>query len=118
VFARTLGYEFADDDLQLLNMWANLSQRGEYLFPHCHPGSVISGAYYVESTSLNDVIKFYDNPQNMVPPANKPNEYSFEFVQYPCLEKRLLLFRSDLMHGCPALVGERKMVISFNFRIA
>lgn len=118
LFARTIGYTFEDDNLELLNMWSNLSLRGEYLFPHCHPGSVISGAYYVEITSPDDVIKFYDNTQNMVPPANEPNRYSYEYAQYPCAENRLLLFRSDLMHGCPALVGERKIVISFNYGIS
>lgn len=117
IFLRTIGYVFRDDDLKLLNMWSNLSQRGEYLFPHCHPGSIISGAYYVESTSPEDVIKFYDNPQGMIPAAANPNQYSYEYAQYQCTENRLLLFKSDLIHGCPALVGDRKIVISFNYGI-
>ena len=116
-FAKTLGYNFEDNDIVLQNMWSNLSVTGDYLFPHNHPSSFISGAYYVESTSLSDVIKFYDNPQCMIPPSHNPNEYSYEYVSYKCLEKRLILFKSDFMHGCPALVGDRKIVVSFNYGI-
>lgn len=113
-FAKTMGYDTSENRLYMQNMWANLSRTGEYLFPHNHPGSFISGAYYVESTSDVDFIRFYDNVQSMIPSADKPNEYSSEYVQYPCTEQRLLLFKADLIHGCPALRGERKIVISFN----
>ena len=79
-----------------------------------HPSSFISGAFYVDCGD-KDVIKFYDNPQNMISPSPTPNSYSFEDVAYRCIPARLIMFKSDFMHGCPALVGERKIVISFNF---
>jgi uncharacterized protein (TIGR02466 family) len=113
-FATVLGYDLSQQVLKLENMWSNLSLTGDYLFPHNHPGSFISGAYYVDCGD-RDVIKFYDNPQNMISPAPFPNSYSFEDVSYKCIPARLIMFKSDFMHGCPALVGERKIVISFNF---
>jgi len=113
-FAVALGYDLREQHLILENMWSNLSVEGDYLFPHNHPSSFISGAYYVDCGD-KDIIKFYDNPQNMISPAPFPNKYSFEDVSYKCIPARLLMFKSDFMHGCPALVGDRKIVISFNF---
>lgn len=113
-FATILGYNFRTQELKLENMWSNLSLKGDYLFPHNHPSSFISGAFYVDCDD-DDVIKFYDNPQNMISPSPAPNNYSFEDVAYRCIPARLIMFKSDFMHGCPALVGERKIVISFNF---
>ena len=114
-FARTMGYNISEHHLPLLNMWANLSRNGDYLFPHNHAGAFISGAYYIECESDLDVIKFYNNTNGMITPASEPNKYSYEDVVYNCVPKRLLLFKSDLMHGCPALKGDRKIVLSFNF---
>lgn len=113
-FSIALGYDLQNQKLKLENMWSNLSVRGDYLFPHNHPSSFISGAYYVDCGD-RDVIKFYDNPQNMISPSPSPNRFSFEDVSYSCFPSRLIMFKSDFMHGCPALVGERKIVISFNF---
>lgn len=116
-FANQIGYTRIADKMKIQNMWSNISRTGDYLFPHNHPSSLISGAYYVECDSPKDVIKFYDNPQAMLPPADVVNEFSYEDASYQCFPKRLLLFKSDLMHGCPALKGERKIVVSFNFGI-
>lgn len=116
-FASAIGYSNLADRIHLQNMWSNISRNGEYLFPHNHPSSLISGAYYVECSSDRDIIKFYDNPQAMLPPPTPNNQFGFEDVSYQCKPKRLLLFKSDMMHGCPALVGDRKIVISFNFGI-
>jgi uncharacterized protein (TIGR02466 family) len=113
-FSVALGYNLQNQKLKLENMWSNLSVRGDYLFPHNHPSSFISGAYYVDCGD-RDVIKFYDNPQNMISPSPSPNQFSFEDVSYSCMPGRLIMFKSDFMHGCPALIGERKIVISFNF---
>lgn len=117
-FATAIGYGQLSEKIYLQNMWSNISRKGEYLFPHNHPESFISGAYYVECSSTRDVIKFYDNINSMIAPAPTPNKYSFQDVKYQCLPTRLLLFRSDFLHGCPALVGDRKIVISFNYGIS
>lgn len=111
VFARNLGYE---GKLQILNMWVNKVKHGEYLFPHVHPGSIISGAYYVESDNPQDVIKFYDSPHSMYAIPEKITNLNFAHCEYECIPGRLVLFQSNFVHGCPALVGDSKIVISFN----
>ena len=116
-FAITLGYDISVFHLPLLNIWANLSETGDHLFPHNHPGSFISGAYYIECDSDLDVIKFYNDTNNMITPSPFPNNYSFEDASYVCEPKRLLLFKSNFIHGCPAIKGKRKIVVSFNFNL-
>lgn len=116
-FAKAMGYGELLDRVKIQNMWANISERGDYLFPHNHPSSFISGAFYVDCGSEEDVIRFYRNPQSMIAPSPEPNRISYDFAEYQCIPGRLLLFRSEVMHGCPRLVGERKIVISFNYGI-
>jgi uncharacterized protein (TIGR02466 family) len=110
-FVRMLGYS---GDLFINNMWANHVVKGEYLFPHNHPNSMLSGAYYIESDHPEDVIKFYDNPMNMLPAPDEYTSLSYDYCAYRCQPGRLILFKSDFIHGCPALKGESKIVMSFN----
>lgn len=117
-FATDIGYGNFSERIRLQNMWSNISRTGDYLFPHNHPSSLISGAYYIESTSSKDVIKFYNDIESMLPPALDKSGLSFEDVSYECVPQRLLLFKSDFMHGCPALIGERKIVVSFNYGLS
>ena len=110
-FAQKLGFQ---RKLEMANMWTNKVKRGEYLFPHVHPESVISGAYYVESDNSQDVIKFYDSPHSMYSVPENTTNLNFTDCQYECTPGRLILFQSNFPHGCPALVGDSKIVISFN----
>lgn len=113
-FMTILGYRIDIEDVWINSMWSNKTVQGEYLFPHVHPHSIISGAFYVHIDSPEDVIMFFDNVGAMVMPTNEANQLSYENCSYACTPGRLLLFRSDLQHGCPALKGKDKIVISFN----
>lgn len=110
-FVRMLGYQ---GSLYINNMWANRVVKGEYLFPHNHPNSMLSGAYYIESDHPEDVIKFYDNPTNMLPAPDEYTNLSYDYCTYRCQPGRLILFKSDFIHGCPGLKGDSKIVMSFN----
>lgn len=113
-FARWLGY---DDkyafNLSIKNMWANVSDKGGYNFPHTHPGSIVSGAFYVKSNPENTII-FFDNYLNMEFPINCSGE-GYDRVTFNCQAGRLLLFRGDFPHGNPPQLEDgEKIVISFN----
>ena len=113
-FATILGYDSKKAfNMTIGNMWANVSDQHGYNFPHTHPGSVISGAFYVK-TAPENVIVFYDKYEVIeLPGENTP--YNGSPVSYNCVPGRMLLFKSDLIHGNPAqeTAGE-KIVISFN----
>ncbi len=112
-YLKILGYS---ETAKMLNMWTNVSKKGDYLFPHNHPDSLLSGAFYVSSTNENDVIEFFDNINSMVKPAPEKtsNIFNFQTCIHQCTQGKLIIFKSDFLHGCPALQGDEKIVISFN----
>ena len=61
-----LGYSREQiEQYKIINMWANISHENDYLFPHHHSGSIISGAFYIK-TYPNSVIKFFNNIINII----------------------------------------------------
>lgn len=114
LFAKELGYTNRFDMLHIDNMWSNISYEGDYLFPHTHSDSVISGAFYVKSPS-NSKIKFFSNHSQMITPPDQMNSpLSYEYASYDCQPGRLLLFKSDTKHGTEKQPAGEKIVISFN----
>ena len=74
----------------------------------------MSGAYYVKTIEENS-ITFYDqiNPSFEPPKYNNPLNWST--TNYACVPARLLMFRSNFIHGTSRQEGEgEKIVISFN----
>ena len=115
IFLENLGYtEENISQMRLKNLWANISTEGHYLFPHIHSHSVISGAFYVKAGE-EDNIQFYNDltDTTFVPP--RESQLSRRFVDYKCKPGRLLLFKSNLLHGNVAKKdAAEKIVMSFN----
>lgn len=98
-FARALGYSKSVADLSFISsMWYNTSDKGDFIFPHNHAGGFISGAYYVSSVPENEII-FYDNLNDVYQPACEQNQLSYQTASYKCKPGRLLLWRSNFVHG-------------------
>jgi uncharacterized protein (TIGR02466 family) len=98
------------------NMWVNISNKGDYNFPHAHSGFVISGAFYVKANEGNQII-FYNDAylQKNVLVSEKIHPLSYGTCHYDCLPGRLILFPSNFMHGNPIQNFEgEKIVVSFN----
>lgn len=104
-------------DVEISNMWFNISNEGDFLFPHTHPGSLLSGAYYVKSTTENKIL-FYEHHKNTYMEPYKITNLSETTKDIDCVPGRLLLFHSEMEHGTPLqkCPGE-KIVISFNTRV-
>lgn len=95
-------------------MWFNIGRKGNYLFPHVHPGSFISGVFYVKTNDEN-VINFYDPNKSPFIEPMVTNEYSSSTVTFKCHEASLLMFHGDLHHGTPHQEGDgEKIILSFN----
>ena len=109
----------SDYDIRITNMWFNVSDKGDYNFPHTHCGSVISGVYYICSPQEN-FLRLY-NPNYMTfnfPVSPVPNEYTYNYCDVPCIPGRLLMFPSHLQHGNPMQEVEgKKIAVSFNTRL-
>ena len=66
-------------ELQLYNIWININTPGAYNALHNHPGSVLSGVYYVESTEEQGNIFFErgDNAEYFLPPVHTERYFIF-----------------------------------------
>lgn len=117
-FACFLGYSFERAFLlEIKNMWFNISDEHDYQWPHIHPGSIISGAYYVENEIEDNNLTFFDNPSSIEYPIDTQTDHWWgsDRVNIPVKKGRLLLFRSDFMHGTTPQIGKgTKITISFN----
>jgi uncharacterized protein (TIGR02466 family) len=112
-YATELGYEDLND-LTIKNMWVNYSKKGSYIFPHIHPDSFISGVFYIDCTTA-DNITFFDNPQHIT--GKRPdsyNEYNYEYMNITCNPGRLLLFGGNMLHGTHSQQSDEKIAVSFN----
>lgn len=117
LFLKELGYsqEFIKE-IKIANMWANVSNEGDFLFPHVHPNSMISGAFYIKRAE-NSKIKFFgDMLTSMLPEPTEVNALNFKFCEYDCNPGRLIMFKSDFLHGTGKQGPGEKIVVSFNIQ--
>lgn len=113
-FADVLGY--GSRQLRHVNSWVNIGGENDFTFPHVHPESFISGALYL-AVPQDSKITFFDDLGNMQPVANYENFYNHDLCTYDCNVGRLILFKSNLLHGVGRQKAGERMVISFNFDI-
>ena len=97
-------------------MWSNISQEGDYIFPHVHGNSLLSGAFYVKRAGDCNIsfFKSLDKYNLMTDAAETRNLFNTDSCEYECLPGRLLLFTSDTLHGTARQPAGEKIVISFN----
>lgn len=102
------------DNAFIQTMWFNVSNKGDFLFPHAHPGSFLSGAYYIKTTPENHIL-FHDEQKNFYEDPENINDLSTTVQVVKCTPGRLLLFSSDFQHSTPLQINDgEKIVISFN----
>ncbi|MBV8189027.1 MAG: hypothetical protein JOY64_09320 [Alphaproteobacteria bacterium] len=119
-FARGLHYDLAGRMLVMTDCWANVMRAGAVHSLHLHPGSFVSGTYYLEVPGGAGQLKFEDPRLGLhmaAPPrrADAPVRLR-SFVSLPAKPGDLVLFESWLRHEVPAAQfdGER-ISISFNY---
>lgn len=119
-FAGDLHYDLAGRTLAMTDCWANLMSAGTVHSLHLHPGSVISGTYYVEVPKGAGVLKFEDPrlaAQMAAPPRRSAAPEAFQsFVSVPACDGDIVLFESWLRHEVPpARFSGERISISFNY---
>ena len=111
-FAQKLGYRH---NLKCETSWVNKSYKNDYLYPHVHESSVISGAYYVKGTT-DDKLYFKKDISNMIRPPLKQNNINQRIIEYNCVSDRLILFQSDVVHMTFPQKAKEKITFSFNYK--
>tara|TARA_Y100000996_G_scaffold312783_1_gene249056 strand:- start:1367 stop:1969 length:603 start_codon:yes stop_codon:yes gene_type:complete len=106
----------------LHNAWININSKGDSNFPHDHPGSIVSGVYYVRLPEDSGRLVF-QNPSgklistywNMKGGPNEWNRANSEVWSLDSSEDTLLIFPSWLDHFVqPSESDEDRISISFN----
>ena len=106
----------------LNNAWININSKGNSNFPHDHPGSIVSGVYYVTLPENSGKLVF-ENPSrkslasywNVTGGPNEWNRANSEVWSLDSSENTLLIFPSWLDHYVETNKSdEDRISISFN----
>ena len=113
-FARALEFDLGRRKLALDSLWVNVLEPGGMHAGHIHPGSVISGTYYVTLPDGAAGLKFEDPrlQQMMAAPPRRPsaNRRNKSFVEIAPKAGTILLWESWLRHEVPPSRAKRDRI--------
>jgi uncharacterized protein (TIGR02466 family) len=115
-FLVELGYTNILIDVKIANMWANISHENDFIFPHVHANSLLSGAFYIKKYP-DSKISFFNDIESIFPEPNIHNELNYPFCEYDCDPGRLMIWKSNFLHGTSRQTSGEKIVISFNISV-
>jgi uncharacterized protein (TIGR02466 family) len=118
MFAEFLGYKY---NLRISHAWVNKIQEHDYHELHNHAlggDALISGVFYVSAPD-SALIRFKDAVDSYSPvPPTAYTPYNNKHARYQCLPGRLILFRSDVLHGYDSHNSETiKYSIAFDLSV-
>jgi len=117
--------QFYNCNLKITNMWININKKGNYNVSHVHPGSLISGIFWVKIPQNCGKLKFLSpnhfNESHLVENVNNKikleHNYCDHFDMNP-QEGKIILFPSHLRHLVePNKSDEDRISIAFNLNI-
>lgn len=95
--------------------WLNYTEKGQHHHKHAHPGSLISGVYYVNAIEGDQIMFFKSGYQRVKFPASDYNMFNSESWWIPVRTGDLVLFPSELEHMVPTLESDHTRVsLAFN----
>ena len=120
------------DTQKIESIWMNTNSYKDSNRVHLHPGSSISGVYYIKTPSSSgnivfqhpafDELSFYYNSFNSLPgQRNEPEEYNqfnTSTVTASAIENTLYLFPSWLKHYVESNMNKTEERISISFNIS
>lgn len=110
--------------LAITYMWINFNSKGDYNERHAHPGSVISGAFYIKSPNDSDspFILYKDRAASDYNWAQAwkeeaPTQY-WDQIRIPAEDGKLIMFPAYLQHEVPPnRSDDMRISISFNTQV-
>jgi len=120
VIKYTKSLDFVDPRLQMTNLWINIVPRYTYHSFHLHPGSVISGTYYLKVPPKSGDIKFEDpRVQCFMGSVPRKENAKLQNRRYHSIEPKagkILLFESWLKHEVTQNWAKQDRIsLSFNY---
>ena len=107
-------------DQKICQSWFNIQNVGSQLSEHCHAGSTLSGALYINVDGVQNSLCF-QNPNPMIESVwnahvQSLTPYNFKYTLFTPKNGDLFIFPSWLTHGSYYQSNQTpdRMVISFN----
>lgn len=121
-YCRNISKDYDCKPLEVRNLWFNVNSRNSYNQTHNHPGSIISGVFYLKADEGSGEICFHRNPyEEMFFGTMQPKsvtELNAMSCRYKPVQGRLLLFPSYLLHSVlPNSNDNERISLSFNMSI-
>lgn len=121
-FAKALHWDLENQTLVLDAIWVNILGEGGHHSGHIHPGSVISGTYYVCVPEGAGKLKFEDPRLGFLMAAPQLTDTAPEemrrFVYLQPTEGHCLMWESWLRHEVmPSAAEEARISVSFNYAV-
>ena len=121
-FARDVHWDMQDQTLELNGLWVNILGESGSHSGHIHPGSVISGTYYVSIPEGAGQLKFEDPRLAFMMAAPQPEDDAPEsarrFVYVSPTQGHAMFWESWLRHEVmPNRSDIPRLSISFNYAI-
>ena len=104
-----------DASLYITQSWLNYTDKNQWHHSHEHPNSILSGVFYVQSTSV-DKIYFEDNKYKQIEfPTERFNSFNSRTWWIEATQGRLVIFPSSLRHNVSQVETDTTRVsLSFN----
>jgi len=104
------------------SIWvSNIGYRGSHPYHTHSPGSHLSGTFYVaveeDSSPITFLSRFFYNDSWYDLPFVQKNQYSASSIRIPSFNGRLVLWKSDLIHGVLDNKTKTRIAISFNITL-
>ena len=121
-YARDLHWDMQDQTLELNGLWVNILGESGSHSGHIHPGSVISGTYYVTIPEGAGQLKFEDPRLTFMMAAPQPEDDAPEaarrFVYVTPTQGHAMFWESWLRHEVmPNRSDIPRISISFNYAV-
>jgi uncharacterized protein (TIGR02466 family) len=121
-FARDMHWDMQDQALELNGLWVNILGESGSHSSHIHPGSVISGTYYVSIPEGAGQLKFEDPRLGLMMAAPQPlddaPESARRFVYVTPKQGHAMFWESWLRHEVmPNRSETPRLSISFNYAL-
>jgi len=102
------------------NIWININNYKDSNERHFHPGSILSGVFYVKVPKDSGMLKFYNPLGNIIGPTlenkvDKWNEKNSVVMLVKPKENNLFIFPSWLEHSVLPNLNKTEERISFSF---
>lgn len=104
-----------DTKLRLTQMWANVSNKGQWHHRHAHPNSFLSAVFYMQCNSSDEIMFYKEGYSQLRVTTENFNEFNSSDWYFPVTENMLVIFPSHLSHSVPEVKGDQSRIsISMN----